>query len=759
MRKIALLFVLVIFNAFAQDSASDFRKFVSKIFKATDLSENLNLNSFHKSTLQEYFLKNPQLIDNFYQNRNLELLHNPSTLKELLELNGQQTKLKDFIANAIEERKKAILAAMYDHVETVRAITTKSGELERLIKLSNMEDVVDKEILEKLLNSKFIAKTNSLEQAVNNTDFDGVFSKTTNEMIDEMHGLERNEYLKLSETLDNAKFNEVSFKIEESLKNLDLSASPHLSNIKNANLIIPNKNMKVLAEALMQNYFDINMPQMTKRRIIQGILDLTPTEHLLRVEETVLKNTDILFQKSLQFFSSRTNNKEITRMGKLLKSDLNKLLDEDFEYILKKFYGDKFDDFSNIKQVAAATTGVGAIADYKGKKVFIKLQRPGLYKTLLKDSQRILELVGDSLEAQQVVKSITSGVIEEINLKAEAFNFELAKVLYESPDSNIKIPGILSDFEVQSNILIMEVAEGKAVSNINLSDLTDEDFLKLGKAYEESLEKWFEKSMRLNSDLADPVKKSKLSKLYSKYFKKVIDPVEAERLMSLFNGDLHGGNLFFSANPKSTKAFQMTWIDWGNAHSLNQFQVRGQVELMLGAINMNDKMIIDSIVYLMDVPDEKLPYLKQNINKFLDEARMYSLKPDQVMNRAIDAAMSSGIEPPESVINWVRGKGMLQFKMESDLNAELLNNRRHLITKNFKQFNTSKIYLKSITKNILRSIPLQIVSKKARQEAVLTMKSLTKFIGAFFQKVTTRYCKLDFYSRNKKIEIYKQTIE
>ena len=150
---------------------------------------------------------------------------------------------------------------------------------------------------------------------------------------------------------------------------MDISKSSSIENIKNADFNIPNKDMKELAEVLASKYFDKDMPYTTKRRILEAVLALKPADHFDQLEKTVLKNTDILFQKSLQFFTTKSNNPTLKRIGMALKSDLAFLEQRDIDFILKEMYGEAASELTNLKQVAAATTGVGILVEYNGKKV------------------------------------------------------------------------------------------------------------------------------------------------------------------------------------------------------------------------------------------------------------------------------------------------------------------------------------------------------------------------------------------------------
>lgn len=90
---------------------------------------------------------------------------------------------------------------------------------------------------------------------------------------------------------------------------------------------------------------------------------------------------------------------------------------------------------------------------------------------------------------------------------------------------------------------------------------------------------------------------------------------------------------------------------------------------------------------------------------------------------------------------------MLQFKIEDDINKELLTNRKHLLTANFKGFKTDKVMLEVVAKNVKKNVPGQVVSRTARNEAVLTVNALLRFIkdkGVFLLK---KYCNLDLMRR------------
>lgn len=264
-------------------------------------------------------------------------------------------------------------------------------------------------------------------------------------------------------------------------------------------------------------------------------------------------------------------------------------------------YREAASELTNLRQVAAATTGVGILSEHNGKKVFIKIQRPGLIESTSRDSERILQLVSGKVEAENIVKSFSKGVFEELDLRMEAFNYEVAKIIYQDPSKGMCIPDIIKDFEPSAKV------------------------------------------MEINSD--------------------------------------------------------------------------------------QERKFYDLLQELMREADAK------------------NVPTDMVMNRSVSAALQAGIEPPESIINWGRGKGMLQFKIEDDLNKEFLTNRKHLLTANFKGFKTDKVMLEVVAKNVKKNNPGQVVSRTARQEAVLTVNALLRFIkdkGVFLLK---KYCNLDLTRR------------
>jgi predicted unusual protein kinase regulating ubiquinone biosynthesis (AarF/ABC1/UbiB family) len=368
---------------------------------------------------------------------------------------------------------------------------------------------------------------------------------------------------------------------------------------------------------------------------------------------------------------------------------------------------------------------------------------------LNKDTIRILSLVEDSKGAQAIVKSTSLGVTEELQLKREMMNYEIAKLLYHDPNMELTIPSVIKELPSSDRMFVMSLAQGKNVSKMNLAELSDESLKTMQKAYFDSLERWFERSMSMDTKLGNTKileYKTKIREIHASYYpNEILSEEKLDKLIYQFNGDLHGGNVFLDLSKDYKHGYLMTWIDWGNAHALTIDQKRGQIELILGAISRNPKQMLRAMNAITPLTEaQKTSYLEKASAFLKNEAVPNNMDVDMIANRALSIALDLGVDVPESAVNWGRGKGMLETSLK-EITTEM--ERRGLATgKEIKAFSPARAYMQVLKKYLVNNIPAQLISAEIRSKTIIPLKTLGSFIVKQSQYFLSHACNLRFMS-------------
>ena len=140
--------------------------------------------------------------------------------------------------------------------------------------------------------------------------------------------------------------------------------------------------------------------------------------------------------------------------------------------------------FSYISQDPIAAASIGQVYEARlldGRKVVIKIQRPGIESTIKADIS-ILKNIGSSLNSikkdfnldiEELIKEMEIQLLRELDYKFESVNgVKLGKIFKNS--SEIFIPEIFSDY-TSKKILVMEKVEGICLSELDQYNPDDQE--------------------------------------------------------------------------------------------------------------------------------------------------------------------------------------------------------------------------------------------------------------------------------------------
>ncbi|MCF7791150.1 MAG: AarF/ABC1/UbiB kinase family protein [Victivallales bacterium] len=194
----------------------------------------------------------------------------------------------------------------------------------------------------------------------------------------------------------------------------------------------------------------------------------------------VLEELGPTFIKLGQFASNRPDlipDKLCVELHKLL-DHVPPFSDEEAANLIETELGDEienvFDQFaaSPVASASIAQVHIGVLKN--GKKVAVKIQRPGIKKVILSDLEvmfHIAALIKKHVSAAQVIDPIAiveefkEGILAEIDFKNESLNLEKFKNLF-SENPNLIVPDIYKEYSTE-RLMIMEYIEGHNLSNLS----------------------------------------------------------------------------------------------------------------------------------------------------------------------------------------------------------------------------------------------------------------------------------------------------
>lgn len=224
----------------------------------------------------------------------------------------------------------------------------------------------------------------------------------------------------------------------------------------------------------------------------------------------------------------------------------------------------------NDDYVAAASIGqVHEAVLWTGEKVMVKIQRPGIRKTvytdleILQDLSRLLEQNYDWAEqykVTEITKELSDSIRKELDYVEEARNTETIALQFEE-NEKIKVPEIFWDYTT-SHILTMEKIDGIKITDVHLK-------------------------------VADKEKRRELADLLVQAF---VTQILRE---GFFHGDPHPGNMLYIEG-----AGQLAFIDFGQIGRLSGRMRYDTASMMIGLMREDTDMIVKALYRLSDVPSD-----------------------------------------------------------------------------------------------------------------------------------------------------------
>lgn len=224
----------------------------------------------------------------------------------------------------------------------------------------------------------------------------------------------------------------------------------------------------------------------------------------------------------------------------------------------------------NDDYVAAASIGqVHEAVLWTGEKVMVKIQRPGIRKTvytdleILQDLSRLLEQNYDWAEqykVTEITKELSDSIRKELDYVEEARNTETIAHQFEE-NEKIKVPEIFWDYTT-SHILTMEKINGIKITDVHMKVADNEK----------------------RRELADLIVQAFVTQILREGF---------------FHGDPHPGNMLYIED-----AGQLAFIDFGQIGRLSGRMRYDTASMMIGLMREDTDMIVKALYRLSDVPSD-----------------------------------------------------------------------------------------------------------------------------------------------------------
>lgn len=250
--------------------------------------------------------------------------------------------------------------------------------------------------------------------------------------------------------------------------------------------------------------------------------------------------------------------------------------------------------FSSIEETPIGTASIGQVHKAKlhsGKRVVIKVKRPGVGETVRQDMRMMVFLAGlmerylpsesEAYRPTEVVKQFSRMITKELDYKREARNLERARHCFED-DPDIHIPYTYLEHTTR-DILVQDFVDGK----------------------------------KLNQVSKKKVRRDTVQKIVIAYMRQVLE-------FGLFQADPHIGNIFLM------KDGRIGLIDFGAVGSIDD-ETRERLGEWFTSVCRNDTRGIVDIVYEFGAttPQTNLKYLNEDMSEFMHD---YSDMPLEDVN-------------------------------------------------------------------------------------------------------------------------------
>ena len=318
-----------------------------------------------------------------------------------------------------------------------------------------------------------------------------------------------------------------------------------------------------------------------KDRVRTGLSDENAQEMGTKIRD-LLEELGPTFVKLGQLLSIRSDLLpiEILRQLEKLQDEVTSVPVDEIKEKIKAELGKPVEElFHSFNEECIGAASIGQVHEavlQTGEMVMVKVQRPGIRKTVYTDLEILMDLSGlmetkydwaKDYHMTEMMEELSDSIKNELDYMEEARNTELVQLQFDGNDS-FRVPDIYWDYTT-SNILTMERMNG-----IKLTDLGETNISKEEKR-----------------NVADLLVEAFVTQILREGF---------------FHGDPHPGNLLYNHSKK-----QLALIDFGQIGRLSTEMRYNVTSLMIGLMNEDTDTVVKAMYDLTDVPsnvDEKRFY-------------------------------------------------------------------------------------------------------------------------------------------------------
>lgn len=405
--------------------------------------------------------------------------------------------------------------------------------------------------------------------------------------------------------------------------------------------------IKSMLDVIMQKYFDHLEPPM-QLRLIKSLLDLPLKASKYDQLLSIVQSSGVVLQKLFQLIGKETDSEELANLMEKLNDKIPPMPgDQALEqiasansYLLPEQNSVIFDKFKK-KAIASATIGSVYLANCheRDTELAIKVLRSGIYQQTIKELDMLKSITETEFQLG-IINEIEEAILLETNFLKEFENMQRGKV-YNKPEKGISTVKAHRTYVPNNTYIAMEKASGKAINSYSDEDISSLGFTKLEFVL---------------------MKKKAVANLFKLWLNNAIYGD------GFFHADLHGGNIFFSADKNDKPKFLLTLLDFGNVGQLN-CHVRAEfVKFSAGIILHHPITVWEALKSLTTslIGDEEAKEIKQKIVNIIGSKLPIPVKADKILFAAAD----SYVQMPVDLLNFTRGKLFLE-KLMDQINAEL----------------------------------------------------------------------------------------
>lgn len=392
---------------------------------------------------------------------------------------------------------------------------------------------------------------------------------------------------------------------------------------------VPADKAKLLL-TLMRKYFD-KMPLPDKREIVAAVLSLPPHSPLEAQLAEVVQNSGPVLQKFLQLFRE-SDDPGIQKVLKQLLSNIRPIPREIAQPFIEAHLGKTADQvFSSIQWEKPKSGTVGQVYFAKlrstGEEVVIKFLRPGVREHAAREIKLLRELTRDDESLRELVDSLESSILPELDLIQEDANMTLG-VRYADASKGLATTSRVREIPGSSDLLVLKKARGT-----NMSQEVAAPLERQGQAIANLLEKWFDRA------------------IYGDGF---------------LHADLHPGNLFYEELSGGAPNYLLTVIDFGSTAQLTPAQQKGFIHLSIAIVLKSSEKTLAALREVSELPDTMVASLSERIKNIYLSTPALSSRLSQVLMVSLD----SGLKIPSSLLQLNRGRLFLETAL-AEINRKL----------------------------------------------------------------------------------------